>query len=219
MTTGKSNKTLNLIIYGKQIEQVSEFVYLGHKISSTNNGLVALQHRIGLGWAAFEKNKNLLTTNRIPIALKSKILNTYVMPIVLYGLECINWNSKSLAKISTFQNHMMRIIINKRLRDHVTIEKLLRITHLQPISNEVKSKVLKLFGHTKRTINGISKICMEGKVKGKRKRGRQPKRWRDNIYEWTGMNLMELNISARNRETWKCLSRVDAQSASGGESD
>lgn len=219
MTTDKTNNILNLSVYGKQIEQVSEFVYLGHKLSSINDGYTAVQYRIGLGWAAFEKNKKILTSSRLPIRLKAKILNTYVLPVVLYGLECVNWKSTTMEKITTFQNHMMRFITNKTLLDHVKIEELLTTTKLHPISNTIQSKVLKLFGHTKRTTTGVSKICTEGKVNGKRKRGRQPKRWLDNIFKWTGLTLTTLNKSAQNRKLWKHISYVDAQSAASGDGD
>ena len=35
MTTDKSNQHLHLPIYGKPIKQVTEFIYLGHKLSAT----------------------------------------------------------------------------------------------------------------------------------------------------------------------------------------
>ena len=40
---------------------------------------------------------------------------------------------------------------------------------------------------------------MTGTVKGNRKRGRQKKRWEDNIKAWTGMNLASSNRAAENR--------------------
>ena len=40
-------------------------------------------------------------------------------------------------------------------------------------------------------------------VKGKRKRGRQKKRWEDNIKEWTGMDLASSTRAAENRSRWK----------------
>ena len=52
MSTDKSQKILQPTIYGKNIECVSDFVYLGHKLSSINDGTAAVSHRIGLGWAA-----------------------------------------------------------------------------------------------------------------------------------------------------------------------
>ena len=37
-TTDKTNHTLNVSKYNEQITQVTEFVYLGHKLTSNNNG-------------------------------------------------------------------------------------------------------------------------------------------------------------------------------------
>ena len=219
MSTDKNNQPLNLTIYDKTIEQVSEFVYLGHKLSSTNDGSVAVSHRIGLGWAAFEKNKELLTSKRVPLHIKSKIYNTYVLPVVLYGLESVNWTSNMSSKIETFQNHIMRFMTNHKLLDHIKIVDLLEATKLIPVMCIIKSKVLKLFGHVKRSQKGLSKICVEGLIRGKRKRGRPPRRWRDNVLKWSGLNLNELNKATQNRKLWKQLSHVSAQSAAGGDSE
>ena len=38
---------------------------------------------------------------------------------------------------------------------------------------------------------------------GKRKRGRQKKRWEDNIKEWTGMDFASSTRAAENRTRWK----------------
>ncbi len=93
MSITKEPQQLQLKIYGKEIEEVSDFVYLGHKLSRINDGSVAVQHRISLGWAAFQNNKILLTSNRIPPKVKGKIYKTYILPVVLYGLDCVNWTS------------------------------------------------------------------------------------------------------------------------------
>lgn len=48
MPTDKINTNLHLTIYNNEISQVTEFIYLGHKLSSKNDGLAAGQHYIGL---------------------------------------------------------------------------------------------------------------------------------------------------------------------------
>ena len=219
MTTDKNSPPLNITIYGKPIKHVSEFVYLGHKLSCTNDGTAAVKHRIGLGWAAFEKNKNILVSKRIPLHIKTKIYNTYVLPVVLYGLECVNWTTKLCQTVEVFQNHIMRFMTNHRLLDHIPIEKLRKATKLIPITSIIKSKVLKLYGHIKRSQSGLSKITLEGMVEGKRSRGRQPKRWRDNVCEWSGHTINRLNIMTQDRDLWKKISHVSAHSAVGGESE
>ena len=40
-------------------------------------------------------------------------------------------------------------------------------------------------------------------MKGKRKRGRQKKRWEDNIKEWTGMDFASSTRAAENRSRLK----------------
>ena len=56
---------------------------------------------------------------------------------------------------------------------------------------------------TVRQVFWFSKEILQGTVKGKRKRGRQKKRWEDNIKEWTGMNFASSTRAAENRSRWK----------------
>ena len=219
MTTDKSNQPLHLSIYDKPIKQVTEFVYLGHKLSATNDGSTAVKHRIALGWAAFSRNKQLLTSRRVPLHVKAGIYNTYILPVVTYGLECVNWTTKLCSKIETFQNHIMRCMTNHHLTDHIEIKELRRITSLKPIMAIIRSRTLKLYGHIKRSQSGLSKLCLEGLVEGKRSRGRQPKRWRDNIYEWSGLTLPTLNRTVLNRNLWRRMTHVGAHSAISGDSE
>ena len=47
------------------------------------------------------------------------------------------------------------------------------------------------------------KTILQGTVKGARRRGRQKKRWEDNIKEWTGMGFGDSLRAAEDREGWK----------------
>ena len=66
----------------------------------------------------------------------------------------------------------------------------------------VPCMVLRWFGHVSRS-SGLAKTILQGTVKGKRKRGRQKKRWEDNIKEWTGMDFASSTRAAENRSRWK----------------
>ena len=61
---------------------------------------------------------------------------------------------------------------------------------------------LRWFGHVSRS-SGLAKTILQGTVKGKRKRGRQKKRWEDNIKEGTGMDFASSTRAAENRSRWK----------------
>ena len=50
---------------------------------------------------------------------------------------------------------------------------------------------------------GQRQFCPQGTVKGPRIRGRQKKRWVDNIKEWTGMGFEDSLRAAEDRKRWK----------------
>ena len=51
--------------------------------------------------------------------------------------------------------------------------------------------------------SGMAKTILQGTVKGTRMRGRQKKRWQENIKEWTGMGFGDFLREAEDREGWK----------------
>ena len=46
----------------------------------------------------------------------------------------------------------------------------------------------------------MAKTILQGTVKGARRRGRQKKKWEDNIKEWTGMGSGDSLRAAEDRE-------------------
>ena len=98
-----------------------------------------------------------------------------MLPVVLYGLDCITWNKNLSNRIEVFQNHIMRFITGHKLSDKTKINTLRSKTSLPPLFDKIKSKSLKLYGHVKRSTTGLSKLCFEGMIEGKRG-GEKPKR-------------------------------------------
>ena len=49
----------------------------------------------------------------------------------------------------------------------------------------------------------MAKAILQGTVKGARRRGRQKKRWEDNIKEWMGMGFGDSLRAEEDREGWK----------------
>ena len=63
----------------------------------------------------------------------------------------------------------------------------------------VKRRKLKWYEHVSRS-SGLVKTVLQGTVKGKRRRGRQKKRWEDNIREYTGLEFAKFQRAVENRE-------------------
>ena len=66
----------------------------------------------------------------------------------------------------------------------------------------VKTRKLRWYGHITRS-TGLAKIILQGTVQGGRKRGRQKRRWEDNIKEWTHLDFRDSQVAARNRDRWR----------------
>ena len=58
------------------------------------------------------------------------------------------------------------------------------------------------FGHGSRS-PGLAKTILQGTVQGKRRKGRQKKKWDNNIKEWTGMDFASSIRAAEDRTGWK----------------
>ena len=61
-----------------------------------------------------------------------------------------------------------------------------------------------MYGHISRS-SGMVKTILQGTVKGARRRGRQKKRWEQNIKEWTGMGFGDSLRAVEDREGWKSI--------------
>ena len=68
----------------------------------------------------------------------------------------------------------------------------------------VKRCKLQRYGHVSRS-SGLAKTILQGTVKGGRRRGRQRKRWEDNIREWTGLEFAKSRREMENRRKWSKL--------------
>ena len=66
----------------------------------------------------------------------------------------------------------------------------------------VKKRKLRWYGHISRS-SGMAKTILQGTVKAARRRGRQKKRWEDNMTEWTGMGFGDSLRAAEDREGWR----------------
>ena len=105
----------------------------------------------------------------------------------------LRWNAMRLLNIS-YKDHVTNQEVRNRTQNAIGVH--------DDLLTMVKKRKLRWDGHISRS-SDMAKTILQRTVKGARRRGRQKKRWEDNIKEWTGMGFGDSLRSAEDREGWK----------------
>ena len=134
-------------------------------------------------------------------------MRSLVMSIFLHACESWTLTADKERRIQAMEMRCLRKLLGITYRDHISNEEVRNRTRQAIGPHEhltVKQRKLKWYGHV--TIStGLARTILQGTVQGGRRRGRQKKRWEDNIPEWTGMTLGAAMRKAERREEWRVL--------------
>ena len=132
------------------------------------------------------------------------------MSIFLYARETWTITADIERRIEALEMVCFRKLLGISYRDHITNEEVktrtgsaIGLSYEDPLTSVFRRKP-KWYGHIARS-SGLAKTILQGTVQGGRRRGRQRKRWEDNIKEWTGLEWNILLRKAENREEWRKL--------------
>ena len=208
MTNSASPIKRKITASGQELEIVTQFKYLGAILSEEGSKMEVLA-RAAQTAASLAKLKPLWRDKNICLQSKLKLLHALVLSIFLYACESWTLTAELQRKIQAVEMRCFRRLLGISYSDHVTNEEVRRmisqhVKHYEDLLTTVKKRKLKWYGHVTRA-SGLSKIILQGTVQGKRRRGRQRKKWADNIAEWTGKNFAETQALAYDRKRWRTL--------------
>ena len=118
-------------------------------------------------------------------------------------------HSRAAKKNTSHGNKVLPQDATISFKDHVTNEEVYTkmwqaIGPHEDLQTIVKRRKLQWYGHVSRS-SGLAKAIFQGTVKGGRRQGRQRKRWKDNIREWTGLKFAKSQRAVENRGKWRKL--------------
>lgn len=193
-----------------EIERVDEIKYLGQIISLNDKNEKEIKNRIGLGWKKFWSLGHILK-GKFQNKHKIDIMNACVLPTITYGAQTWTLTQKEKTKLRVTQNSMMRAIQNVKIRDKIKITKLKnKMKGLVDVVHDARRKKWEWGGHIARV--GDERWgyrLLNWRAVGKRKKGRQKLRWRDEFKNLLKNNLFER--VAQNRAEWARLKENFAQ--------
>ncbi|KAL1446466.1 hypothetical protein WDU94_013973 [Cyamophila willieti] len=199
-----NSEKAKIMLGQEELKYEDTYIYLGHTISMKTHLDEEINRRINLAWGKFWSLKKILKGN-LPAKTKGQILESCIFPTLIYGCQAWAMKQSHEKKLASSQNKMMRSILNVKISQKINtkkLEKQLNVKRAEIIARNLK---IKWAGHMMRTQdNRWSKTITEWIPRDrKRNRGRQRKRWKDELVEKAGPLWMR---RSQDREYWKSLS-------------
>ena len=176
-------------IEGEKVETVTDFIFLGTKITVDSDCSHEIKIHLLLGRKAMTKLDSVLKSRDITLQTKVHIVKAMVFPVVMYG-----WTTKKAEhqRIDAFKwwcrIGLLRVPWTARSNQSILKE----INPEYSLEGLMLRLKLQYFGHLMQRADSLKKTLMLGKIEGRRIRGQQRMRWLDGIIDSMDMCLNKL---------------------------
>jgi len=159
-------------VVGQQVEQVSQFRYLGSLITEDGYCTKEIPSRIEMAKKVFMEKKKLFT-GKMNLELKERIMKCLVWSVALYSAEMWTLTQTVRRRLEVFEMWIWRRMEKISWLDKVANEEVLkRVNEYRQILNSVWQRKHRWIGHVLRH-NGLLHEITEGRMKGKPTRERR----------------------------------------------
>ena len=161
---------------------VADFIFLGSKITADGDCSHEIKRRLLLGRKVMTNLDSIFKSRDISLPTKVHLVKAMVFPVVMYGCKSQTVKKAECQRIDAFElwcwRRLLRVPWTARRSNQFILKEISPGCSLKGMMLKLK---LLYFGHFMQKVDSLEKTLMLGKIKGRRRRGRQRMRWLDGI--------------------------------------
>ena len=195
-----ANNNQAITASGEEIEDVSDFIYLGGTVNTKGGTNEDIRRRLGPARIAYNKLWVIWNNSQIGRKTKIRLFNSNVISVLLYSCETWKMTKGDKQMLDTFLHKCLRRILRIYWPQRVRNETVRERAGMEEISTIVRRRRWRWIGHVLRMDkNKHVRTALTWTPEGKRKRGRPKETWRRTVER----ELKELGF-----RSWADASRV-----------